>query len=147
MAPTEAAEAAQGRYAAALALSRALADVPAGETDDPFFRAVLHLSRAEWHERDGHPARAPAELAWAENSDLRGYPTDDPQPAEVDWAFAPLAAWRLAILTERSDGRREDACRAYRTVARAWSRGEPRYRARADSAASRLVALACPTAP
>jgi len=76
---------------------------------------------------------------------VSGYPTGDPQAAEVDWAFAPLAAWRLAVLTERWGGRREDACRAYRTVAHAWSRGEPRYRARADSAARRLVTLECPT--
>ena len=79
---------------------------------------------------------------WAENSDLIGYPKGDPQPAEVDWAFAPLAQWRLARLLERAGGR-TDLCRAYRGVARSWATGEPRYRARADSAARRLRALDC----
>jgi len=74
------------------------------------------------------------------------YPTGDPQAAEVDWAFAPLAEWRLARLVERSPGSSEEACRAYRTVARLWADGEPRYRARADTAAQRLAALRCEAA-
>ncbi|HYL21281.1 MAG TPA: serine/threonine-protein kinase [Gemmatimonadales bacterium] len=138
-----AALAARGREAAALTLTRGLAELPVGDTEDPFFRAVLHLSRAEWYARAGRAGGARGELVWAENSDVLGYPTGDPQPAEVDWAFAPLAAWRLAGVSERAGGRREDACRAYRVVVRAWSAGEPRYRARADSAAHRLTALAC----
>ena len=107
---------------------------------------MLHLSRAEWFERAGQLANGHAELIWHENSDVFRYPTGDPQAAEVDWAFAPLAEWRLARLVERSPGSSEEACRAYRTVARLWADGEPRYRARADTAAQRLAALRCEAA-
>ena len=57
-------------------------------------------------------------------------------------SIAPLAQWRLARLLART-GSRADVCRAYRGVARLWAAGEPRYRARADSAARRLRALEC----
>jgi len=136
----------RGAYGAALASTDGLAGVPAARTEDPFFRAVLHLSRAEWYERAGQLANGHAELIWHENSDVFRYPTGDPQAAEVDWAFAPLAEWRLARLVERSPGSSEEACRAYRTVARLWADGEPRYRARADTAAQRLAALRCEAA-
>jgi len=132
----------RGSAARALEATDVLTVLPARDTDDPFFRAMLHLLRARWYERTGQPARAQTELMWAENSDLIGYPKGDPQPAEVDWAFAPLAQWRLARLLERAGGR-TDLCRAYRGVARSWATGEPRYRARADSAARRLRALDC----
>src|SRR2546425_1033451 len=135
--------AARGAYGTALATTDGLIGLAAPETDDPFFRAVLHLSRAGWYERVGQLGNAQAELMWHENSDLFGYPTGDPQPAEVDWAFGPLAEWRRGALLDRAGGRRKDACRAYRTVARLWGPGEPRYRARADSAARRLAALGC----
>ena len=120
-----------------------LTGIPAQLTDDPFFRTVLHFRRADWYERTGRPLSASSELRWHENSDLYGYPTADPQPAEVDWAFAPLAEWRVASLLERAGGRVADKCRAYRTVARLWAGGEARYRARADSATRRLAALSC----
>jgi len=135
--------AARGAYGTALATTDGLIGLAAPETDDPFFRAVLHLSRAGWYERVGQLGNAQAELMWHENSDLFGYPTGDPQPAEVDWAFGPLAEWRRGALLDQAGGRREDACRAYGTVARLWRTGEPRYRARADSAARRLTALGC----
>jgi len=139
----EADRAARGAYGSALATTDGLVGLAAPETDDPFFRTVLHLSRAGWYERVGQLGNAQAELMWHENSDLFGYPTGDPQPAEVDWAFGPLAEWRRGALLDRAGGRRKDACRAYRTVARLWGTGEPRYRARADSAARRLAALGC----
>ena len=132
----------RGSAARALQATDALVELPVRDTGDPFFRTVLHLLRAQWYERTGQPARAQTELGWAENSDVIGYPKGDPQPAEVDWAFAPLAQWRLARLLERAGGR-ADLCRAYRGVARSWAAGEPRYRARADSAARRLRALEC----
>jgi len=132
----------RGASARALEVTDALTELPVRDTDDPFFRAVLHPLRARWYERAGQPARSQRELVWAENSDLIGYPRGDPQPAEVDWAFAPLAQWRLARLLERT-GKKTDLCRAYRGVARLWASGEPRYRERADSAARRLRALDC----
>ena len=135
--------AARGEYDSALGATDVLTGIPAQLTDDPFFRTVLHFRRADWYERTGRPLSASSELRWHENSDLYGYPTADPQPAEVDWAFAPLAEWRLASLLERAGDRVADKCRAYRTVARLWASGEARYRARADSATRRLAALSC----
>ncbi|PYO24958.1 MAG: hypothetical protein DMD73_15200 [Gemmatimonadetes bacterium] len=82
--------------------------------------------------RERHPAVA-----------VIGYPKGDPQPAEVDWAFAAPAQWRLARLLERTGGR-TDLCRAYGEVARRWAGGEPRFRARADSAARRSGVAARP---
>jgi hypothetical protein len=133
----------RGAYDSALATTDSLTGIPARRTDDPFFRAILHLLRADWYARSGPPLRARGDLLWHENSDVYGYPTGDPQPAEVDWAFAPLAQWRLARLLERAGTRTDEACRAYTDVARLWADGEPPYRARADSAGRRLVALGC----
>lgn len=135
--------AARGAFDSALTATEGLTGIAAQQTDDPFFRTVLHLSRAGWYERVGRPIGARPDLLWHENSDLYGYPNGDPQPAEVDWAFAPLGEWRLGSLLDRVGGRREDVCRAYGDVARLWAAGEPRYRARADSAARRLLALGC----
>ena len=135
--------AARGAYDSALGATEVLTGISAQLTDDPFFRTVLHFRRADWYEQTGRPVSAGSELRWHENSDLYGYPTGDPQPAEVDWAFAPLAEWRLASLLERAGGRAGDICRAYRAVARLWATGEARYRARADSATRRLGALGC----
>ena len=141
------AAAARGAYDSALSATNALTGLPAQQTDDPFFRTVLHLTRAAWRERGPHPATATVDLGWQENSDLYGYPTGDPQPAEVDWAFAPLAQWQRGEILERSGVDPEGACRAYRVVARLWAAGEPAYRARADSAARRVAALGCQEAP
>ena len=139
--------AARGAVDSALAATRLLTGIPGQDTDDPFFRTVLHLSRASWNERGEHPARAIADLVWHENSDVHGYPSGDPQPAEVDWAFSALAQWRLGGLLERTGQQREEACRAYGGVVRLWSDGDPPYRARADSARRRLSTLGCKDAP
>jgi hypothetical protein len=133
----------QGYTRLALETTERLTELAAAGQDDAFFRAALHLARAEWFERTGRPAQAATELRWPENSDLQGYPTRGPLPAEVDWAFAPLAAWRRARLLERSGAERGDLCRAYGEVARSWAAGEPRYRARGDSAVHRLRAFDC----
>jgi hypothetical protein len=140
------AQAARGEYDAALASTDTLTGIAAQPTQDPFFRTVLHLVRADWYERSNRPLWARPDLLWHENSDLLGYPTGDPQPAEVDWAFASLAEWRLGLLLERAGGRMDDVCRAYKEVARRWAGGEPRYRARADSAAQKLRSLRCEAA-
>ena len=141
------ATAARGAYDSALAATSDLTEAGAQATDDPFFRTILHFARAVWRERVGHPATALGDLIWHENSDVYGYPTGDPQPAEIDWAFAPLAQWRLAELLVRAGGDVNEACRAYRAVARLWATGEPAYRTRADSAARRMVTLHCKEAP
>src|SRR5436309_2815393 len=137
------AAAARGAVDSALAATRALTGIQGRDVRDPFFRTVLHLTRASWSERGKHSLGAIGDLLWYENSDLHGYPTRDPQPAEVDWAFGPFAQWRLGELLARTGQRREDACMAYRTVARLWSAGDPPYRARADSAVRRLSTLGC----
>jgi len=51
-----------------------------------------------------------------------GRPSGPPQVADMDWAFATLARWRLAT---------------------AWAQGDSRYRARADSAARRAMTMGC----
>ena len=138
--------AARGAFDSALATSDSLTWISAQRTDDPFFRTILHMERAAWREHVRYAGAAKADLLWHENSDLYGYPTRDPQPAEVDWAFAPLAQWNLGGLLARTGGHEDEACRAYRAVARLWAWGEPAYRARADSAAQRLTALHCKAA-
>jgi len=139
------AAAARGAYDSALSATNDLTGLPAQQTDDPFFRTVLHLARAAWRERGPRPSTAAVDLVWHENSDLYGYPTGEPQPAEIDWAFAPLAQWKLGVLLERQEP--AAACRAYRAVARLWAAGEPAYRARADTADRRLVTLRCKETP
>ena len=141
------AAAARGAVDSALAATLAMTGIQGRDVRDPFFRAVLHLTRASWSVRGKHSLGAIGDLLWHENSDLHGYPTRDPQPAEIDWAFGPFAQWRLGELLVRTGQRREDACTAYRTVARLWSAGDPPYRARADSAVRRLSTLGCKGAP
>jgi predicted Ser/Thr protein kinase len=111
------------------------------ERVDPFFRTVLHLFRATWYERHGDDANAHAELVWYQNNDAVGRPDGPPQVADIDWGFGTFARWRLArLLDRRGDA---TACRAYRSVAAAWSQGDPPYRSRADSAARRAAVLGC----
>ena len=141
------AAAARGAVDSALAATLAMTGIQGRDVRDPFFRAVLHLTRASWSVRGKHSLGAIGDLLWHENSDLHGYPTRDAQPAEIDWAFGPFAQWRLGELLVRTGQRREDACAAYRTVARLWSAGDPPYRARADSAVRRLSTLGCKGAP
>src|SRR2546422_9561997 len=49
--------AARGAYGSALATTDGLVGLAAPETDDPFFRTVLHLSRAGWYERGSEERR------------------------------------------------------------------------------------------
>ncbi len=114
---------------------------------DPFSRTVLHWLRAEWYRGERQPESARRELLWYQNNDAVGYPTGDPQVGDVDWAFGTLARWRLAGLLDGPGKPREAVCRAYEDVKRLWSQGEPRYRARADSASRRLASLKCGASP
>ncbi|MGH7548661.1 MAG: protein kinase domain-containing protein [Gemmatimonadales bacterium] len=139
-------QAAVGRFRRALEVSDPLTrlEPSRGHVPDPFFLTLLHLVRAGWYERAGGAAGdARRELLWHEHSDLFRYPTRDAQPAEVDWAFGPLARWRYARLLEESGDFSREICRAYHTVMRHWAGGEPAYSARADSARRRLVELQC----
>ena len=136
----------QGRLDAALTATDPLTALPADSLGDPaladpFFRTVLHLMRAGWHERRGDPAGAANELVWFENNDVADRPSGPPQAADMDWAFGTLARWRLARLLDQSG--RASPCAAYRWVAESWAHGDERYRARADSAVRRLQTLGC----
>ena len=128
-----------GRYGEALAQSEDLTELPAAWVGDPCFRTVLHLLRAEWRERLGEPRDADLELIWYESSDGISLPTGEPQPMELDWAFATLGRWRRARLGESSAAR----CAELREVARLWAGAERPYAARADSA-RQTVARSCP---
>ncbi len=108
---------------------------------DPFFRSVLHLLRAGWHERRHDVAGAVAELDWYENNDVWDRPGGPPQVGDMDWAFGTLARWHQAVLLEQAGG--TGACRAYAAVAGAWAGGDTPFRARADSAAQRVKQLHC----
>src|SRR3989442_5159336 len=117
----------RGRYGDALRVSDALRELEAPALSgampvDPFFRTVLHVLRAEWSTASGQPGDAARELLWYQNNDVSGLPAGDPQVGDVDWAFGTLARWRRGALLER-EGRQDEACHAYRDVARLWSRG------------------------
>ena len=114
----------------------------AARNADPFYRAITRLTSADRQTRQGDVDGARRELLWHEHNDLVSLPTGLPQAAEVDWAFGTLARWRLARLTDGGDDRAVP-CNAYRDVVRLWAAGEPRYRARADSARLRLDQLGC----
>ena len=111
---------------------------------DPFFRALLHLMRAQWHAAAGASIQAVRDLRWSENNDLRtvGFPAGAPEAAEVDWSLGTLARWRRARLLDAA-GDAASACVAYAAVARLWAGGDTPFAARADAARHRLLALEC----
>ena len=114
---------------------------------DPFLRPLVHFRRAEWLAGTGNIEGAKAELIWHEHLDVVGLPTEDPQAAEVDWAFGTLARWRLARLLDRSGpAHRSEACHAYAGVIRNWSGAPAVYGARADTARGRERELGCAAA-
>jgi hypothetical protein len=111
---------------------------------DPFFRAFLHLMRAQWHAAGPATTQALRDLRWHENNDVRAvaFPAAAPEAAEVDWSLGTLARWRRARLLDGS-GDGAAACAAYAAVARLWAGGDPPFAARADSARRRLELLKC----
>ena len=113
----------------------------AGRAGDPFFRAILHVLRAEWSLAAGDREAAGRELLWSGNYDIVGQPGAPVQSEDADWALGTLARWRRTRITPDGPGR--ELCRDLSDVARLWAGGELRYRARADSAAQRRGALGC----
>ena len=139
------ADAAAGRLGTALRGSVPLLALDsAGQAGDPFFRAMLHLMRAQWHAALGDTSAAVRDLRWHENNDLRTvtYPAPGAESAEIDWALGTLARWRRARLLDATPGDAE-ACACYAAVARLWSGGEAVFAARADTARHRFAALGC----
>jgi hypothetical protein len=119
------AEAAAGRYQAALNLSRpALAYESAGRAGDPFFRAALHVVRGDWYLASNQSTPADASWLWYQNLDVVGWPTTVAQAGEVDWALGTLARWRRGNLAA-SEGRRAEGCRMMDQVMGFWSQAEP----------------------
>lgn len=127
-----------GRPRAALALLDEMDVDGVAQRIDPFFRAIVHFRRADWYARSGASGDARDQLVWHEHLAVFGLPTQDPQAAEVDWAFGTLARWRLARLLEGND-----ACRAYAAVIRHWTAAPAPFGARADTARARARALSC----
>jgi Protein kinase domain len=139
------ADASRGRLSAALAATEPLVALDSGwQAGDPFFRAMLHLERAQWHAADGDVAQAERDLRWHENNDLRvaGSAASSPEAAGVDWALGTLARWRSARLLD-GPANAAAACGHYAAVRTAWRGGDPPFAARADTAAARLAALHC----
>jgi hypothetical protein len=135
------ADAARGWFGTALRESEPLLALDSsGLAGDPFFRAVLHLMRAQWHASLGDTAAAVRDLRWHENTDLRTvtYPAAGAEAAEIDWALGTLARWRRARLLDGVPGDPE-ACACYGAVARLWAGGEAPFAARADTARARLA--------
>jgi hypothetical protein len=113
----------------------------AGRAGDPFFRAALHLLRAEWYAADGDRGGAAKELLWYGSYDVVDQRDRPSQSTDVDWALGTLARWRRARLAYGDSGR--DLCNDLADVSRLWAHGDARYRARADSARARSVELRC----
>jgi hypothetical protein len=137
--------AAGGQTRAALRLVDHINVDSVARTGDPFLRALVHFRRAEWRAANGDLEGAKSELIWYQHLDVVGLPTEDPQAAEVDWAFGTLARWRLARLLDHARGRGEgsEACDAYAGVIRNWTGAPAPYGARADTARVRARALSC----
>lgn len=108
----------------------------------PLLRSGFKLQRARWYSQRRLLNDARSQLLWHQHFHMILYPSDEPITAEVDWAFGTLASWQLARALDESEGD-ADVCEAYRLVAERWREGEPRYRARADTARDRLQALQC----
>jgi serine/threonine protein kinase len=109
-------------------------------------RSAIRLSRARWYESLADPESARREYRWHQHFHLTDYPVNDPLIAEGDWAMSTLASWRQARLLDRDrspGGPDSDVCGSYRLVLERWLLGDARYRARADTARSRLAALKC----
>lgn len=116
--------AARGQYDAALASTEPLLSRTMLYGGDPFLRAVLHWTRAEWREAMGDPWGADAEWLWYENQDVVGYPRGEAQAAEVDWALTPYARYQRGLAAWRG-GDRAAACRHWTRMIEYWHEAEP----------------------
>jgi tetratricopeptide (TPR) repeat protein len=127
----------RGDYERAIQTSApALAVDSAGADPDPFFRATLHLLRGQWQAGAGRPEDADRSWLWYENTDAVGWPQDEAQPADVDWALGPYARLLRAELA-RQTGRRDAACAHAARLDTLWSNAEQAF----APATSRLRAI------
>jgi tetratricopeptide (TPR) repeat protein/TolB-like protein len=134
------AEAATDRWSLAIETSRPLLALDSAglRMGDPFARAVLHIKRAEWHERVGRPARADSARRWYEHMIMRTQLLQEAEPAEIDWA---LGVWTefLRGVAALEHGDPEAACRHMARVALIWTDPEPALEPMAREAAERAA--------
>lgn len=124
---------ATGRFEEALALSDTLTRAgPVLRLGDPFARALLYLSRAEWQLRLKRPGDAIRTLGWIEHADLDGWAQGEAQAYDVDLALSAMARARLAGLL-RSAGRTREACDVAGRVEELWRGAEPLLAAQRDT--------------
>jgi hypothetical protein len=91
-----------------------------GHHGDPFARSVLHMLRSMWHEQLGDNDAVERDLRWVENMDMTGWPHDQPQAIEIDWAFSVETSYRRGLLAlDRGDD--ATACRHFDRVLRFWT--------------------------
>jgi serine/threonine-protein kinase len=117
--------AARGAPDTALLLSDSLvATADAGTLGGPFARPALYLHRAAWAGRLGRLDDAERTLLWYENSDLDGWPRDEPTGGEVDGVASVFARLlRAENALARGDG--ASACALGRRVRELWDDAEP----------------------
>lgn len=104
----------------------ALAMDSAGAAPDPFFRASLHLLRGHWQDRAKLADDADRSWLWYENTDAVGWPQQEAQPADVDWALGAYARLLRAELARRA-GRRDAACAPAERLDTLWAHAEPGF--------------------
>ncbi len=120
------------RWEDAIAASRVLVAYDSvGNTERPFARAAIYLTRGGWFEKAEEPDSAIAVWTWHLNTDLESVADRGVQAGEVDGAFGSHARLRIARLatrtslaTDRAD-LRERACSEAREVVRRWEESEP----------------------
>lgn len=144
--------AARRRWELALERSAPLLALDSGAlARDPFFRAILHVKRAQWWLQHGDTLLgAVPELRWHENVDVEGgIPRGTlPGAAEIDWAFGTFARWWRARLLDAAEAFPDvELCPAYQAVVRHWSAADAPYAERAEFALRRLPLLGCTSPP
>ena len=93
---------------------------------DPFARAVLHATRAEWLERRNRLDSADRSWLWYENSDFAGWLSDTLQAVEIDWALGAWSRWRRGTLAQRAGSARR-SCEHLGRILELWVHAEPSY--------------------
>jgi hypothetical protein len=120
---------------ALLESERLLAYDSAGRGVDPFARALLYWSRAEWFESLDLWIQAEREWLWYENLDFGAWPDGNVQAGEIDWMLGTYARLERAE-AQLFLGRTAEACVHLARIRELWAEAEPameRHRQRADS--------------
>lgn len=114
----------RGMHDAALAATApAIIDDSSGAVGSAFARAVLHISRGNWHRALDRPAEADRSWLFYQNSHLRGYPDGVVQAGEVDAVLSVYARLLRAELA-LAQGDTIRACRLARRANELWARAD-----------------------